>query len=108
MTHRTSKGRIVYDRPPHAWSTRDLERVVRHVEPARDPADVVRLLAVLLEAYVLFLRTLIGMWGYYSFWQVLPFVQEAIGKIWNTLVGNTEAPKSAAGRLKLDGGLSLL
>ncbi len=27
--HRTNKGRVVYDRPPHAWSFKDVVRIAR-------------------------------------------------------------------------------
>lgn len=108
MTHRTTLGRVVYARKPHLWTLRDTLRVVRHAPPARSLEEATQAFQILLEAEIVYLRSIIGFLGWYSFWDVLPLVREAIGKIWTTLVGNTDAPKEAQGGVKLQGGLSLL
>jgi hypothetical protein len=107
---RTTRGRVVYNRPKHVFNIHDLERIARRITVNPDPSEVVSAIFTILTIEV----SLISMWlsllpwsG--RFWAALPTIRSLIGSIWNVFVGNVDTvPKEAQGPIRLQGGLSLL
>lgn len=106
--HRTAAGRVVYDRPKHSFSTRDLVRVAKAIEPA-DLVGMLDLLVVLSELILALIPKMCSLLGYsVAFTRLYPIVRRLIADVWLALTNNASTPPVAQGRITTEGGLSLL
>ncbi len=63
-THKTVKGRVVYDRPPHLWTKKDLKRVLEATKYDNEEMDenfLIELIQELTDSLISAILALIGM-----------------------------------------------
>jgi len=58
LSHRTTRGRIIYDRPTHFFSLPDITRVIRNVRGAKSQYTLPQVLAFYSELLLLVNETL--------------------------------------------------
>lgn len=108
-THRTSVGRVVYDRPRHVFSSRDLIRIARRMEMPSEVGQLSMLCFAIVELLVRAFLAWVLLIPFWDRWRVFfPVVRMWISDLWSTLTRNSEVPKEAQGSMRLQGGLSLL
>lgn len=111
--HSTTKGRVVYNRKVHLFTTKDLLRISSNVKSPGDVDEAFGNLLIIWGIFVRYLQAWLKLLGFSGFYHAAGWLRGAFSDIWNVLRQEISMPDEIVAigiikKTKLQGGLSTL